>query len=405
MNTAARTVLTLSLVVIVSVAGCVSTPAEKTANETTPGSASTSSITAEHSTLDKTDEPPTVDRLVSEHTAALNEAGSFTLSRSGIVHLGTADKSKKWNSTGHVDTESGAILSFLNISGYTYTTYVSPSKKPYQKVSFPESDSHAYQNPHSSTPTIDRFRRAPLADLLASFEFHRNGSTTLDGKRVAVYTVSSVVRSPNRNLSALRFDPANVTRTKARLYVTESGLVKKLTYNVTTSSGGTTRTYRSQFFYGNLGTTEVDEPNWIDEAAVEIYPHTGSIRNESLGVSVTVSDVGQADEALTVKRRTRGVFSHGDGAFREAQVSPLVAVRLEYGSTVNLTAIRFSYDESAIPDGDEQELSVYRWNWTSQTFDSLETTIDDETNVVQAEIDREGVYLVMHTETWRELFE
>ena len=401
------------LVVCIVLAGCTGGTGGA---RTTPAAETTETVTTTDSTTAETTTPPTSERLAADHAAALAAADNFTLRWSASLSAESANETDpaSMNYAAFVDVATGELLHRENSFGVsTTTTYVSASGETYQRTDVPSANAVEYQRPFRDYAAAD-YRNDSLDSLLGAFEFEADGTTTLDGERVQVYAVASLDRVRNPDANVTRFDPEKITAFEVHLYVAESGLVKRLTLSSEAEIDGETRTFTHRIEYEDVGSTSVESPSWLDEAKEAFEARTTTpdpsregtetVRDESLGAAVTVTGPKHAVDRFELDEPSHWPFVEDDGeGFRKAQVSAAVSVTthrdLEFG------ALELTYDESAIADADESDFEVYRYNTTLQTLVAVETTVDAEANVARAELDREGTYLVVHTPTWRELWE
>lgn len=419
----------IALVICIVLAGCVGGSDNET-QTTTVGEVNPTTAVSDGSTVsptDTTNAPITTERseshplsdgeIAADHAAVLRDAGNFTIQTNTTVRGSGEDEFGVLNSTVMADVYTGEVLSRLTTTRVdSQVTYVTPNGEVYQRMEIYKGGSPEYQQPPSGYG-VDKYVESAPRWFLNAYDYTYDGTTTLDDEPVHVYSVTSVEQLTNRSATSTRYDPDNVTDIDIQLFVTEAGLVRKLTYRLERESEGDRVTITRKKTYTGLGATAVETPSWLDEAKAAVESRTTvpdpgqrverTIRDESLGVAVTVIGPKYAFDAsgqLEIERQTGGLFDTGGDGYRTAQVSTLVEVEFPLVSDVNVTHIELSYNESAVPDGDEAGLNLYRFNWTRQTFVPVENTVDTEDDVVRADVQREGTYLVMHTPTWRELF-
>lgn len=416
----------ITLLVCVVLAGCAggidsgvqTTTAGDVESKTTnsDGSTTTSTGTTSATTTDtgSSSHPLSDATLASDHASVLRDAGNFTAQFNTTIRRSGTDELRTLNSTVVVSTSSGEVLSRLSTTQVaSQVTYVAPDGTPYQRMEFFEGASPEYQQPTSGYGVKKYVESAPEW-FVNAYDYSYDGTTTVNGDSVHVYSVTSVDQLTDRSETLTGYNPDNVTDIEVRLFVTDSGLVRNLTYRLEREYEGERVTITRRKTYTALGATAVETPPWLDDAKASIESTTTvpdpsreverTVSDESLGVAVTVKGPKYDIENVELERQTGGIWDTGGDGYREAQVSTLVELRLPYMSDVNVTTFELSYDESAVPAGDEAGLGLYRYNETLQTFVEVDNTVDTEDDVVRAQIDREGTYLVMHTPTWRELF-
>ncbi|MFC4552720.1 MULTISPECIES: DUF7537 family lipoprotein [Halorussus] len=402
------------LVVCLVLAGCTggtgrtdtttATPTVETAGSS-PSSTATTAVRANGSASGR--------RLAADHADALAAAESFTRRWSASLSSsvdGTTE-TLSLNRTARVDADGELFLRETTAGTITETRYVSPSGDRYGRTELSGRDTVKYHRPGDDY-AVEAYRNRSAETVVDAFEFEADGATTLDGERVRVYAATSLsqVRHPDANVT--RFDPEDVTALDACAYVDGSGLVRKFTYRVEADVDGVNRTFAVRFAYEDVGSTDVQAPSWLGEAkdALASRPTTTAdptrhvvetVGNESLGVDVIVSGPKSAVDALRIERRTAGVSAANAERFREARASAVVGVRPP-GDELRVRSLALSYDESAVPNGDEPGLDVYRYVPANGTLVRMEVTVNLDRNVAYVyRVDPESAYVVLHTETWR----
>lgn len=413
-----RTTTTILLVAFVVLAGCVGgvgDASETTAKSTVESTDSTVNRTnAANGTAEPNEHPLADGSTNREHAAALKNAGSFTVRTNVTMRGSESDVLPFRNVTTYADVSSGELLTReRTLFTGSSSTYAAPDGTQYRRVEQSVGGSPEYRRPTVTRNASDYLDSAPgwFAD---AYDYSYEGTTTLDGERVHVYTVTTVDQWEDPSAAPGTYGPENVTDLDVRTHVTDAGLVKQFTFHVEREYDGERVTTDMRIEFTDIGTTEVEPPSWLDEAERAFEARTTTpdpsrevtetVRDESLGAAVTVEGPKYAVDRFALDSPSHWPFLEDDGeGFREAQVSAAVSVRAS--SDVELGTLELAYDGSAIPDADESDFEVYRYNETLQTFFAVETTVDAESDVARIELDREGTYLVMHTPTWREGWE
>lgn len=415
----------MALLVCIVLAGCVGGAGDGAGTTTVAGEETTATVeensntrvtetsTGTDATTNSNSHPLSDGSIVADHATALRAAENFTVRTNTTIRESGTNEFGYQNGTARVDVTTGEALNRVSTTQVgAQITYVAPDGRAYQRTEYYEGASPDYYQPSSDYGVTKQVESAPKW-FVDAYNYTYDGTTTVDGTSVHEYTVTSVDQLADRGETLMGYNPDNATDIDVRLTVTDEGRVHELNYRLELEGD----TIRLQKTYTALGATEVESPSWLDEAKAEIESTTTvpdptrevteTVRDDSLGATVTVNGPKYAFEdldAFELERQTGGIWDTGEGGYRKAQVSALVGVEFPYDSEVNVTGFELSYNESTVPAGDEGGLDLYRYEETRQTFVEVENTVDTEDDVVRAEIDGDGTYLVMHTPTWRELF-
>ncbi|WP_135661692.1 hypothetical protein [Halorhabdus rudnickae] len=131
----------------------------------------------------------------------------------------------------------------------------------------------------------------------------------------------------------------------------------------------------------------------------ETYTTTAS--NETLGAGVELTGQGNVAGGTDIRRTRRSRLKSGH--VQNTSATPVVSFTSD--RTFENATLRFAYDESAVPNGDEINVSVYRFDESLGTFVPIESTVDTEANVVTANTTHFSLYTVFYTPTWLEPFQ
>ncbi len=129
--------------------------------------------------------------------------------------------------------------------------------------------------------------------------------------------------------------------------------------------------------------------------------HTTSTSNDSLGVDVAVTGPGNLAEGVTIDPNDEPRFET-DGV-ETASVSPVI--ELESEREFDRANVTVEYDETAVEDGEADELAVFRFNETTQTFEPLPSTVDSENGTITGETTQFSTFVVFHVPNWVAQFE
>ncbi|NHN46849.1 hypothetical protein G9464_04465 [Halostella sp. JP-L12] len=205
------------------------------------------------------------ETVASDHVDAIDAAGSYTFD----VAFEAADGESSLSIDAHLeaDMESGDAYSvqesniFGNQTTYKYTSGNTSYEKTVrggdeENAEYASSEQGSVQ-PVNTTPSFQ-------ASLVDGVEWSQEGTEKLDGVGVTRYESTGVA-----NVTALvgaGTDAENVTNVSATMLVDADGVVRQydLTYTVEEGDSDTTVTYEVET--SNVGSTEVEEPDWLSEA-------------------------------------------------------------------------------------------------------------------------------------------
>ena len=254
-----KRLLTVALVgLFVASAGCAQIPGMGGGDGGDGGSSDIAAYTESGDELDG-------ETVSSDHAAALEETDSFTYE----VTFEAADGESSLSIDAHVeaDTESDEAYSvqesnFLgNQTAYKYTS----GNATYEKT-VREGDEENAQYTTSEDGAVEPVNTTPSfqASLVDGLEWSQEGTEELNGVGVTRYESTGVA-----NVTALvgaGTDAGNVTNVSATMLVDADGVVRRydLTYTVVEADSETTVTYEVETT--DVGSTSVEEPDWLDEA-------------------------------------------------------------------------------------------------------------------------------------------
>lgn len=127
---------------------------------------------------------------------------------------------------------------------------------------------------------------------------------------------------------------------------------------------------------------------------------TTTAENATLGTTVEVTGVGPVASVTTVRNATRERFN--TSVVRAARVGPVR--RVEAGVNFSRADVTVAYDEAAVPDGNESDLTLYRQNETLNTFVPLNTSVDAANDRLSATVEEDSTVVAMAQSVWREEF-
>jgi hypothetical protein len=133
---------------------------------------------------------------------------------------------------------------------------------------------------------------------------------------------------------------------------------------------------------------------------------TRTVTSPSEKAVLTVRDERTALDDVAVRSGMRAIFKDVD-TLDSARASGYYEVVLGSGG-VDEAHLTISYHPDDIPEGDEVDLQIYRYNESYQTFLQIESSVNTDENTVTANItarDPAGTFVVFHTPTWECLWD
>lgn len=204
--------------------------------------------------------------------AAVEDGGSYTSETAYYLYVNTTrGESESWtNSTQRVDFESDqgareATQAFLGDQPTTTTQNVyTANGTTYQRLNSSLGMSYDVQTGDGGTvrPVNLTSFQQNYTFLTSSFAYEANGTETVDG--------TTTVRYSSTNLTDDSYfvssEDATVSDASSTLYVDDDGVVRRasISYNVTATTGSSATDLTISLT--DIGSTTVEEPDWIDDA-------------------------------------------------------------------------------------------------------------------------------------------
>lgn len=233
--------------------------------------------------------------LARQHFEVVREAGSFTVNHSEVVRVGGKPRPDSPRPEGYtppsfvrqqVDLDSGTYRARQVVVGHRRSAhFITPEVTAWRRASCPDCAlEYSYQQrPDSDTLSkrLNRFRTGTAVERLnrtlrgvtVGFEYTRTQTLKRDGDVLYRYRAERTLGSAPPPFA----EPPHGTAT---ILVTDEGVIRQFTlkYSGVTSVEGETRTVPvTQTFtwtYTAVGTTTVERPSWVDQAASEDSPRT-----------------------------------------------------------------------------------------------------------------------------------
>lgn len=323
------------------------------------------------------------------HAAYLRSAGNVTVTRTVQVSEGGTEleQSTQWN----IDLESGRTYkSRQPLSGTPSEEFQTANGTVYERFG---SGPRQFLPPEQ-TDSLDPEQALTLSTPLdtAADRYERRGTRTVDGVSATVYVAddfSAASDGYRENLTS-----ATVEGYRSVIVVAPSGYVINETAAITVSRDGQTRRITETIRFTDPGQTSVAEPDWLDEAQRQArLPGPGDVVNRTYNatgeggiVELNVSaKKGELDTAGAV-----GPTISENPIFRNDLLNSVrvgsIARYYFLLDTVERVEIRIHYDQSQIAPENESKLDVAVRNDNDGWWDLLNTTVDEERNVVTATI-------------------
>jgi hypothetical protein len=215
--------------------------------------------------------------LAEDHAENLREAGSFTVVVDGSASVGDAGPDTDQAQRVAVDLEGNSSLVTTSVvqrqgnqsASDNRTVYVTEDAA-FFRIGSGEDVRYQQLNLSGAGALGQTFGGEQYLDVsgsvptLAATEWTRNGTVERDGETLTRFSAGS---GEALNRSALGLTPSvNLTEYDATLLVTGEGTIRELTFTLGAEAQGETLTQALELRYTEVGSTTVDEPDWLDEA-------------------------------------------------------------------------------------------------------------------------------------------
>ncbi|MFB6266818.1 MAG: hypothetical protein ABEI31_04095 [Halodesulfurarchaeum sp.] len=400
---AGRRSLAVGITLLLVLAGCAGLPG----GAPTGSNGATTPTPSENLDTDATPiyEPPLDTINVSvEHTLALRRAGSFTYNSTVTIVEANRSASFRLGRSARVDMQSGEMLIRKLTSGMgNQSVYVSPNGTTYvRQYSHPAG---ATYNTSNVTINTSRYAINGVPRFLDMFNLTYDGATTMDGVRVHRYSATKASQVTSLRGAAGTGQAGNLTSITARVYIAESGLIKRLGYTMAFQTGQGMHNVKAVTVYDRVGETTVQAPDWLDEAKQAAQGKLRvrrTVTNETAGASLTLTAKRSMFENIAVLG-SPGPLYQGNHTYREAAASS--AVTFLFPPSAENATVEINYDEAAIPAGNESELALYQYVATQNTWERVDATQNRSANTFSRNVSTSATLVVMHEATWRSLSE
>ncbi|WP_135536199.1 DUF7537 family lipoprotein [Halostella pelagica] len=199
----------------------------------------------------------TGEMLNESHRDTLRSAGSYTAEVN--ISLTSDESSITQDTRGKVDLENDRqyVVQSASLFGNRTTYRYMADNVTYEKV-VPEGGETRYE----TTQNAETASASVNTDNIDAFEWEQRGTETHEGVGVTRYEATGVA-----NYSALPTDASedNISDLSATLLVTEDGVMYEYTVDYTRESDST-QELSLRYATRDIGSTTVEEPDWLDEA-------------------------------------------------------------------------------------------------------------------------------------------
>ncbi len=323
------------------------------------------------------------------HADYLRSAGNVTVTRTVQVSTETRelDQRTRWR----IDFESGRTYkSTQPLGGDSSEEFQTANGTVYKRFG---SGPNQFVRPEQTQPlNPEQAVRLSTALDSAADRFERRGTRTTDGVEATVYVADGLNALPDgvsENQST-----ATVEDYRGVVVVTPSGYVINETTAVTVSREGQTRRVRETVRYTDPGQTSVEDPDWLADAKAfarqpgpgDVVTRNYSAEGESGLVELEVdAEIQELDPPATVGPQLSENPIYRNDLLNSVRVGSIARYYFLF-DTVERAEIRIHYDQSQIAPENESELRVAVRNDTTGWWDLLNTTVDEDRNIVTATI-------------------
>ncbi|MFP8954306.1 hypothetical protein ACLI4Z_15265 [Natrialbaceae archaeon A-arb3/5] len=245
------------------------------------------------------------------------------------------------------------------------------------------------------------------AETIEAFEFDGPEPVERDGETRYRYRANGTdALSEDAHDS---FEGDTVERASATLVLRGDGLITEVETTLAVTADDEDERYEQtrSIRYTDLGTTDVNRPDWYDEAANSVPPLPGETVTETREISspnATLSvtgDAGDISGQYAVHPTMESTDSFSADELEAAQVSCLTRIYLP--ESYDDAELTIEYDDAHVPGDDTDGLELTRYVARTGSFTTL-GEVDPEMNTATGSIDGDGYYFVKHEPTFETAF-
>lgn len=260
--------------VLVGLAGC------NTGGNGTPTATGTDDATTD--TAPEPLEEIDGEQLTNATAATIEEAGSYTLSQSGSFESSgpQGESSTDSNSTTRVDfeaergiRETSQTFTNANQTRELETSVYTDGDTSYRQRNSSQGVQYASQTGDGTglsairTVNVTSFPQNYTA-VTDGFEWEANGTETIDGTPTVRYTSTNVSDSS----TFVGVENVTVRNASSTLYVDSDNVIRRASLEYTVEDNSTTYSIETTVTLTDIGSTTVEEPDWLSEAQATETP-------------------------------------------------------------------------------------------------------------------------------------
>lgn len=275
-----KALATMMVVLLALSAGCLGFFGGQDTTDTTP----TPEVTADTETTETATETETTETETESDTnkglsafpngvtgdgveeqTVLNGHMSILSGSSATVNYTSTLDDGKYRATQTIQTQydQNAQLDSVSNDGYTRTMYTTgKDSTPLYIQSSSDSETRYIVDDEAVIPKAQSMQQMRVRALLLGGEYQYQGNATVDGEAVAVLKATEF--RDEKAIQPIAFGDAQSINATA--YVTADGVVKKIDFDITTSSNDIEMNYNGTLTYSDVGETTVEEPDWFIDA-------------------------------------------------------------------------------------------------------------------------------------------
>lgn len=201
---------------------------------------------------------------VTDGAAALNGHTNVLLAQGNFTFAFVSEAESEGGTTNttlvnRVDTERRTALRTITRPEAVATQYVAGGTA-YTRIDPRDNRAVQYRSANERVDPDGATARALVGALLGGVSWENPEQVTVDGERAVAYEAGGLTNAS----AVLDVDAGAVDSFEATLVVANSGVVREVTYAATYTSDGREVTDRVTVRFEAVGTTDVEEPAWVD---------------------------------------------------------------------------------------------------------------------------------------------
>jgi outer membrane biosynthesis protein TonB len=244
------------------------TPTETETSTETPTATATATPTDEPAASVAGPEPPLDPEAVADaHVEGLRAAGSFAIADNATIEGAGESRTNDRSGQVNLDANTARLVSKPTEEATRYT--YAEGAMAYEKTVFDELDQPQYEVSELGRPLAESLLTATeIAETVRAVDYERSGTLTRDGQELAVY----VANGTDSLDTDVLFRGEGISEFSSTLVINpETGVVRTLKTERTTDalSADGSNTITETLRFSDIGSTEVDQPAWVDDLKQE----------------------------------------------------------------------------------------------------------------------------------------